>query len=59
MAERVRGSVLIKEPGGTEGNWAGHPESALLVFLLPLWQMLGAPSLPSELSAGAHRVPVQ
>lgn len=59
MAGRVRGSVIITEPGGIEGNWPEGPESALLVLPLPLGQVLGAPSFSSELSASAHRVAVQ
>lgn len=59
MAGRVRGSVIIMEPRGIEGNWTGDPESELLVLPLQLGQVLGAPSSSSELSASAHRVAVQ
>lgn len=59
MAGRIRGSVIIMEPRGIEGNWTGDPESELLVLPLQLGRVLGASSSSSERSARAHHVGAQ
>lgn len=59
MAGRIRGSVIIMEPRGIEGNWTGDPESELLVLPLQLGRVLGASSSSSERSASDHHVAAQ